>query len=233
MLNIIDLHLYYGHVHALKGISLNVPAGEIVTLIGANGAGKSSTLKAISAVQPLRSGSILFQNRTIQQLPSHQIVELGISHCPEGRRVFYDLSIRENLAMGGYLLDKGELAERLDWVIALFPRLGERLGQAGGTLSGGEQQMLAIARALMCKPALLLLDEPSLGLAPLMVEKIFETVAELNRCGLTVLLVEQNAAFALEISHRGYVLETGKVILEGESRVLLADERVKKAYLGG
>jgi branched-chain amino acid transport system ATP-binding protein len=161
------------------------------------------------------------------------VVERGISHCPEGRRIFYDLSVQENLVMGGYLLDKGELAERLEWVLEQFPRMRERLYQAGGTLSGGEQQMLAIARALMCKPALLMLDEPSLGLAPLMVEKIFETVLGLNSGGLTVLLVEQNASFALEISHHGYVLETGHVILEGKSRMLLADERVKKAYLGG
>jgi branched-chain amino acid transport system ATP-binding protein len=233
LLTITDLQLFYGRVHALKGISLSVPAGEIVTLIGANGAGKSSTLKAISAVHPVKAGSILFQGEPIHTLPSHQVVARGISHCPEGRRIFYDLSVRENLALGGYLLEKEELSTRLDWVLGLFPRLRERINQAGGTLSGGEQQMLAIARALMCKPALLMLDEPSLGLAPLMVEKIFETVLELNRTGLTVLLVEQNAHFALEISHRGYVLETGQVTLEGESRILLADERVKKAYLGG
>ncbi|KAF0221031.1 MAG: branched-chain amino acid transport system ATP-binding [Geobacteraceae bacterium] len=233
MLTITDLQLFYGQVHALKGVSLTVPTGEIVTLIGANGAGKSSTLKAISAVHPIKAGAILFQGEPIHTLPSHKVVARGISHCPEGRRIFYDLSVRENLALGGYLLGKGELSARLDWVLGLFPRLRERIGQAGGTLSGGEQQMLAIARALMCKPVLLMLDEPSLGLAPLMVEKIFETVLELNRTGLTVLLVEQNAHFALEISHRGYVLETGEVKLEAESRVLLADERVKKAYLGG
>jgi branched-chain amino acid transport system ATP-binding protein len=217
----------------VKGVSLHVPAGEIVTLIGANGAGKSSTLKAISGVHRVRSGTIEFNGEPFRHLPPHRIVAAGISHCPEGRRIFYDLTVRENLLMGGYLLEKGDLAARLEWVIATFPRLGERLGQTGGTLSGGEQQMLAIGRALMARPSLLMLDEPSLGLAPIMVEKIFETILELNRGGLTVLLVEQNAHAALEISRHAYVLETGAVSLEGESRTLLADERVRKAYLGG
>ena len=233
MLRLIDVHLCYGHVHAVKGVSIRVTAGEIVTLIGANGAGKSSTLKAISGVHRIRTGAIEFNGVPIHLDPSHRIVAKGISHCPEGRRIFYDLTVHENLLMGGYLLGREELAERLEWVVGTFPRLGERIGQNGGTLSGGEQQMLAIGRALMSKPALLMLDEPSLGLAPIMVEKIFETIMELNRGGLTILLVEQNAHAALEISRHAYVLETGGVSLEGESRVLLADERVKKAYLGG
>ncbi len=233
MLRLTDVHLCYGQVHAVKGVTIRVPAGEIVTLIGANGAGKSSTLKAISGVHRIRSGTIEFNGAPLHQLPPHRIVAAGISHCPEGRRIFYDLTVRENLLMGGYLLDKRELAERLEWVVGTFPRLGERIAQSGGTLSGGEQQMLAIGRALMARPSLLMLDEPSLGLAPIMVDKIFDTILELNRGGLTVLLVEQNAHAALEISRHAYVLETGEVSLEGESRVLLADERVKRAYLGG
>jgi branched-chain amino acid transport system ATP-binding protein len=233
MLRLTDVHLAYGQVHALKGVSLEVAAGEIVTLIGANGAGKSSTLKAISALHPLRSGAIEFDGEAIHTLPPHGIVARGFSHCPEGRRVFYDLSVRENLLMGGYLLGKKEVGERLAAVLDLFPRLRERLDQAGGTLSGGEQQMLAIARALMCKPKLLMLDEPSLGLAPLMVERIFETILDLKKGGLTVLLVEQNASAALAISDRAYVLETGRVTLAGESAALAQDERVAKAYLGG
>jgi len=233
MLALSDVHLSYGHVRAVKGVTIRVQAGEIVTLIGANGAGKSSILKAISGVHRIGAGAITLDGVPFHTLPPHRIVAAGVSHCPEGRRVFYDLTVRENLLMGGYLLEKKELAERLEWAVGLFPRLGERIDQSGGTLSGGEQQMLAIARALMCKPRLLMLDEPSLGLAPLMVERIFETIVELNRGGLTVLLVEQNAHVALEISRHAYVLETGRVSLEGESRALLADERVRKAYLGG
>ena len=233
MLRLTDVHLSYGHVHALKGVSIFIGEGEIVTLIGAHGAGKSSTLVAISCTHAIGAGTIEFENARLDGIPPHTVVGRGISHCPEGRRIFYDLSVRENLAMGGYLLSKQELAERLDYVLGLFPRLGERIGQAGGTLSGGEQQMLAIARALMCNPRLLMLDEPSLGLAPLMVERIFETVIDLKRSGLTILLVEQNASAALDISDRAYVLETGKVILEGDSAGLRSDERVVKAYLGG
>jgi branched-chain amino acid transport system ATP-binding protein len=233
MLRLDGVHLNYGHVHAVKGVCLAVTAGEIVTLIGANGAGKSSTLKAVSGVHPVTGGTITFQGEPIHTLPAHVIVSRGISHCPEGRRVFYDLTVRENLLMGGFLLAKQAVAERLETVLDLFPRLRERLGQPGGTLSGGEQQMLAIGRSLMSNPSLLMLDEPSLGLAPLMVEKIFERIVELNRGGLTVLLVEQNASFALEISHRAYVLETGTVTLDGPSADLARDERVKKAYLGG
>jgi len=233
MLRLTDLQLCYGPIQALKGVTLHVAAGEIVTLIGANGAGKSSTLKAISGIHAGSGGSIQFRGQRIDNLPPHQIVSRGISHCPEGRRIFGDLSVRENLLMGGYLLPKAEIAGQLEQVLALFPRLGERIAQAGGTLSGGEQQMLAIARALMCKPALLMLDEPSLGLAPIMVSKIFETIVDLKQHGLTVLLVEQNASAALEISDRGYVLETGNVILSGDSKALRSDQRVLQAYLGG
>jgi branched-chain amino acid transport system ATP-binding protein len=233
MLRLTDLQLCYGPIQALKGVTLNVAAGEIVTLIGANGAGKSSTLKAISGIHATSSGSIEFRGKRIDNLPPHEIVGCGISHCPEGRRIFGDLSVRENLLMGGYLLPKDAIAGQLDQVLAIFPRLSERISQAGGTLSGGEQQMLAIARALMCKPTLLMLDEPSLGLAPIMVGKIFETILNLKQGGLTVLLVEQNASAALEISDRGYVLETGSVIFSGESKSLRSDERVIRAYLGG
>ena len=233
MLRLTDVSLAYGHVQALRGVSLSVDAGEIVTLIGANGAGKSSTLKAISGLHGIRAGAIELEGVRLDGMPPHEIVASGISHCPEGRRIFYDLSVRENLAMGGYLLNKRHFADQLDDVLGLFPRLRERLGQAGGTLSGGEQQMLAIARALMSRPKLLMLDEPSLGLAPIMVEKIFETVIDLQRHGLTVLLVEQNAAAVLEISDRAYVLETGRVALEGKAADLRRDERVVKAYLGG
>ena len=233
MLRLTDLQLCYGPIQALKGVTLEVADGEIVTLIGANGAGKSSTLKAISGIHATSGGSIEFRGQRIDNLPPHEIVGRGISHCPEGRHIFGDLSVRENLLMGGYLLPKADMAGQLDQVLALFPRLRERIGQAGGTLSGGEQQMLAIARALMCKPALLMLDEPSLGLAPIMVAKIFETILDLKQHGLTVLLVEQNASAALEISDRGYVLETGSVILSGDSRALRSDARVVQAYLGG
>jgi len=233
MLRLTDLQLCYGHIQALKGVSLEIATGEIVTLIGANGAGKSSTLKAISGIHATSGGSIEFLGQRIDNYPPHEIVSIGISHCPEGRRIFGDLSVKENLLMGGYLLPKAELSGQLDQVLDLFPRLAERIGQVGGTLSGGEQQMLAIARALMCKPALLMLDEPSLGLAPIMVGKIFETIIDLKQRGLTVLLVEQNANAALEISDRGYVLETGSVILSGNSAELRSDSRVVQAYLGG
>jgi branched-chain amino acid transport system ATP-binding protein len=232
MLRLTDLQLCYGPIQALKGVTLEVADGEIVTLIGANGAGKSSTLKAISGIHATSGGSIEFRGQRIDNLPPHEIVGRGISHCPEGRRIFGDLSVRENLLMGGYLLPKADVAGQLDQVLALFPRLRERIGQAGGTLSGGEQQMLAIARALMCKPALLMLDEPSLGLAPIMVAKIFETILDLKQHGLTVLLVEQNASAALEVSDRGYVLEVGNVILSGNSKALRSDVRVVQAYLG-
>jgi branched-chain amino acid transport system ATP-binding protein len=233
MLRLSDLQLSYGPIQALKGVTLEVAAGEIVTLIGANGAGKSSTLKAISGIHAVCGGRIEFRGQRIDNLPPHEIVGRGISHCPEGRRIFGDLSVRENLQMGAYLLPKAQIAGQLEQVLELFPRLKERISQAGGTLSGGEQQMLAIARALMCKPALLMFDEPSLGLAPIMVSKIFETILDLKQHGLTVLLVEQNASAALEISDRGYVLEVGNVILSGDSASLRSDPRVVQAYLGG
>jgi branched-chain amino acid transport system ATP-binding protein len=233
MLRLTDVSLNYGHVEALRRVNLEVAKGEIITLIGANGAGKSSTLKAISGMHAIYGGSIEFQGGRIDNVPPHLIVGRGISHCPEGRRIFADLTVRENLAMGGYLLNKKELSGQLDRVLELFPRLSERISQAGGTLSGGEQQMLAIARALMCRPALLMLDEPSLGLSPLMVEKVFEAVIKLRQGGLTILLVEQNAMAALEISDRAYVLENGSVTLSGASTELSRDERVVQAYLGG
>ena len=233
MLRLVDLSLRYGQIEALRGIDLQVTGGEIVTLIGANGAGKSSTLKAISGIHAISSGSMEFLGERIDGLPPHEIVGRGISHCPEGRRIFADLTVRENLQMGAYLVPKGEIPGRLEQVLTLFPRLSERIDQPGGTLSGGEQQMLAIARALMCGPRLLMLDEPSLGLAPIMVEKIFEAILDLKKGGLTVLLVEQNAGAALGISDRGYVLETGTVILSGSSADLRSDQRVVQAYLGG
>ncbi len=233
MLNLDGVHVCYGQVQAVRGVSLTVGAGEIVTLIGANGAGKSSILKAVSGIHPISGGSIASGEIQLHTLPAHRIVRQGISHCPEGRRVFYDLTVRENLMMGGFVLAKAECAERLEQVLGLFPRLAERIGQPGGTLSGGEQQMLAIGRALMCGPKLLMLDEPSLGLAPLMVETIFEAIMELNRGGLTVLLVEQNAAFALGVSSRAYVLENGQVVLSGRASDLAADPAVRRAYLGG
>lgn len=233
MLRLTEVSLDYGHVAALCKVTMEVEQGEIVTLIGANGAGKSSTLKAISGMHAISSGSIEFEGERVDTVPSHGIVGLGISHCPEGRRIFADLTVRENLVMGGYLLQGHKVAGELDRVLEMFPRLKERIGQAGGTLSGGEQQMLAIARSLMCRPRLLMLDEPSLGLSPLMVEKVFETIIELRRGGLTILLVEQNATAALAVSDRAYVLENGQVTLSGSSAELGRDQRVVQAYLGG
>jgi branched-chain amino acid transport system ATP-binding protein len=233
MLRLTDVSLSYGHIDALRGVSLEVADGEIVTLIGANGAGKSSTLRAIYGMHPNASGNIVCAGDRIDTLPSHAIVARGISHCPEGRRIFADLTVRENLAMGGYLLPRNDVAAELETVLNLFPRLRERIGQAGGTLSGGEQQMLAIARALMCRPKLLMLDEPSLGLSPILVEKVFEAVIDLRKRGLTILLVEQNARAALAVSDRAYVLENGAVSLSGRSAELSRDQRVVQAYLGG
>ncbi len=234
LLHIEDLHTYYGHVHALKGITLDVEAGEIVTLLGANGAGKSTTLRAISGLIPIREGSLTFDGRPLNDVPAHKIVEQGIAHAPEGRHIFATLTVTENLNMGAYTLgsDKAAIAANRERVFKLFPRLEERRRQLGGTLSGGEQQMLTIGRALMASPRLLLLDEPSLGLAPLLVRLIFDTIREINAAGVTVLLVEQNARAALKIAHRAYVMETGRLTLSGSAAELLADERVRKAYLG-
>jgi branched-chain amino acid transport system ATP-binding protein len=231
LLEIHDIHTFYGNIEALKGISLEVEEGEVVTLIGANGAGKSTTLRSISGLTPPREGSIRFNGRELGEMAPQDIVRLGISQSPEGRRVFPRMSVRENLELGAYL--RGDtLDEDLQRVFDLFPRLAEREKQKAGTMSGGEQQMLAIGRALMARPTLLLLDEPGMGLAPILVERIYETVAEINKQGTTILLVEQNANFALEVSNRGYVLETGVVALTDESSALRENPEVQKAYLG-
>jgi branched-chain amino acid transport system ATP-binding protein len=235
MLEIKNLSVSYGAINALHGISLRVETGRIVTLIGSNGAGKTTTLKTVSGLLKPRSGEILFDGRNIAGLPAHVIVERGLSQVPEGRMVFSNLTVRENLRMGAYLQrDRAVVNREMDMVFTTFPRLKEREKQIAGTLSGGEQQMLAIGRALMSKPKFLMLDEPSLGLAPLLVKAIFEKIVEINRTqGITILLVEQNANLALEISHYGYVLETGKIILEGDSAKLRQNPEVKSAYLGG
>jgi len=235
MLEIINLSVSYGAINALHGISLSVKAGGIVTLIGANGAGKTTALKTISGLLKPKSGEIFYDGKDIAGLPPHQIVARGLSHVPEGRMIFANLTVLENLQLGAYLQkDKKMIHLELEHVFNLFPRLKEREKQIAGTLSGGEQQMLAIGRALMSRPKLLLLDEPSLGLAPLLVKTIFEKIVEINReQGLTILLVEQNANLALEISHFGYVLETGKIILQDESAVLRRNPQVRSAYLGG
>ncbi len=229
-----DLDVYYGAVQALRGVSLDVACGEVVTLIGANGAGKSTLLRAISGLEPARQGSIRFDGRELTRLPAHRIVGLGISQVPEGRIVFANLSVRDNLELGAYLRhDRAQIREDLERMFTVFPRLRERARQSAGTLSGGEQQMLAIARGLMSRPRLLLLDEPSLGLAPILVREIFRTVAEISRQGVTILLVEQNAHMALGVADRGYVMETGSIVLSDTRENLLANEEVKSAYLGG
>jgi branched-chain amino acid transport system ATP-binding protein len=229
-----DIHLYYGAIHALKGVSFRVEEGEIVTLIGANGAGKSSTLRGVSGLISVQSGSITFQGIDITKRPAHKIVELGICHVPEGRRVFPDLTVLENLELGAYLRkDKKGIREDLERIYELFPRLKERRKQSAGSLSGGEQQMLALGRGLMSRPKLLLLDEPSMGLAPLLIREIFKIIVDINKSGTTILLVEQNAHMALSIAHRAYVLETGRIVLEGSAKELAENEQVKKAYLGG
>jgi len=234
MLEVLDLDVYYGAVHALKGVSLKVQQGEIVTLIGANGAGKSTLLRSISGLVPARAGYVAFEGRNITKLPPHEIVGLGISHAPEGRMVFANLNVETNLELGAYRRkDRAGILEDRERVYRMFPRLKERHRQSAGTLSGGEQQMLAIGRALMSRPRLLLLDEPSLGLAPLLVREIFRTIQEINQGGVTVLLVEQNAHMALSIAGRGYVLETGRVRLEDRASALLENAEVKSAYLGG
>jgi branched-chain amino acid transport system ATP-binding protein len=227
------VNTYYGHIHALKGISLEVREGEIVTLIGANGAGKSTTLRTISGLLRAKQGEILFRGNSIAAHAPDAVTRLGIGHVPEGRRIFPRLTVEENLEIGGYLeRDRRVIAERKQRVFDLFPRVAERRRQQGGTLSGGEQQMLAIARALMQEPKLLLLDEPTLGLAPVLVDTIFETILRLNRAGTTMLLVEQNAWHALQIAHRGYVLQTGVIELSGAARDLADDASVKRCYLG-
>lgn len=233
MLKIRDLYAWYGSINALKGISLEVEKGEIVTLIGANGAGKSTTLKCISGLIRQIQGKIEFEGENIVGKPAHKIVEMGICQVPEGRRIFGNLTVRENLLMGAYTVkSKEKIDEKMEKVFAIFPRLKERINQLGGTLSGGEQQMLAIGRALMSEPKLLLLDEPSLGLAPFLVMEIFKIIQEINKQGTTILLVEQNAHMALQIAHRGYVLETGRIVIKGTAAELAANEEVKKAYLG-
>ena len=228
-----NVHTYYGHIHALKGISLVVKPGEIVALIGANGAGKTTTLRTISGVVHPRMGEIWLYGKRTDRLPPHEIVERGVCQSPEGRRIFSRMTVRENLEMGAFARrDAAGIAEDMERVLELFPRLKERLKQKGGTLSGGEQQMLAIGRAMMSRPKVLLLDEPSMGLAPMLVETIFSTIVEINQRGVTVLLVEQNALMALNTAHRGYVLETGQIVLEDEAKALQQNEKVQKAYLG-
>jgi branched-chain amino acid transport system ATP-binding protein len=235
MLVVQNLQVNYGVITALQGISLQVHAGDIVTLIGANGAGKTTTLRTISGLLRARGGQIQYQGKTITNQPAHLLPRLGLAHVPEGRMVFANLTVQENLRMGGYLIrSKQALHEGYEYVYSLFPRLQERLSQLAGTLSGGEQQMLAIGRALMGRPKFLMLDEPSLGIAPLLVQKIFEKIVEINRQqGITILLVEQNANLALEVARYGYVLETGKILLEGPSAELRENPKVKSAYLGG
>ena len=233
MLKIDKINLYYGVIHALKDISLEVKQGEIVTLIGANGAGKTSTLRAISGLEPIKSGTITFKNMELNKVPANKIVSLGLSHVPEGRRVFPQLSVLENLELGAYLRnDKAGIKQDMEMVFSKFPRLKERIKQQAGTLSGGEQQMLAIGRALMNRPEMLILDEPSMGLAPLVVKDIFDTIVEINKTGTTILLVEQNANMALAIAHRAYVLETGKIVKSGDAKELLNDDSIRSAYLG-
>lgn len=233
MLEIQDLGVGYGPIHAVTGLNLNIQKGEIVTLLGSNGAGKSSTLRAVSGLIPQKSGTIRFDGKDIGPWPPEKIIAVGVSHVPEGRKIFGRLTVEENLDVGAYLVrNKALIQERKDNAFSLFPRLAERRHQKAGTLSGGEQQMLAIARALMQKPSLLLLDEPSMGLAPLLVDAIFEIIVELNKSGTTILLVEQNARMALQIAHRGYVLTNGRLTMEGPASSLAKDPEVQKAYLG-
>jgi branched-chain amino acid transport system ATP-binding protein len=232
MLDVQDINVYYGAIHAVKGISFRVEEGEIVTLIGANGAGKTTTLQTVSGLLRSRTGSISFMGEDISNVPASKLVSKGLAQVPEGRRIFLQMSVEENLEMGAFTQPASAVDPHLERVYAQFPRLKERRKQVAGTLSGGEQQMLAMGRALMSDPKLLMLDEPSMGLAPILVEQIFDIIRELNQAGSTILLVEQNAQMALSVAHRGYVLETGRVTLTGQGRELLADEAVKKAYLG-
>ncbi len=235
LLELEDVHSYYGHIHALKGISLRVDEGEVVTLIGANGAGKSTTLRTISGLIHARQGQVRMAEKDITHLEPHKIVEMGVGHVPEGRGIFPRLTVRENLEMGAFTINNpGEINKRMEWVFTIFPRLSERVYQKGGTLSGGEQQMLATARGLMLRPKILLMDEPSMGLAPVLVDAIFDVIQKINReDGSTILLVEQNAQMALRYSSRAYVLETGRIVLSGPSQEIAQNPDVKKAYLGG
>ena len=234
MLTVNDINVFYGAIHAIKGVSLEVNEGEIVTLIGANGAGKSTILRTISGLLKPKTGSIQFEGQEIADMPAHEIVKTGISQVPEGRRIFAEMSVLENLELGAFTRkDKDGIKADMELVFERFPRLKERIGQLAGTLSGGEQQMLAMGRALMSRPRLLLLDEPSMGLAPLLIKEIFAIIQDINKTGTTVLLVEQNANMALSIAHRAYVLETGRITLSGDAKELAASDEVRKAYLGG
>ena len=233
ILKVDDINVYYGSIHAIKGISFEVNQGEVVTLIGANGAGKSTTLNTISGLLHSKTGSVTFQGKPLAKIPPHKIVEQGLAQVPEGRRVFLQMTVKENLEMGAYTMPSGGVDADLDMVYSLFPRLKERYKQVAGTLSGGEQQMLAMGRALMSHPKLLMLDEPSMGLAPILVEQIFDIIKDLHKNGSTILLVEQNAQAALSIADRGYVLETGKIVTTGTGAELLNSPAIKKAYLGG
>ncbi len=233
MLKVENINVYYGAIHAIKGVSFEVNDGEIVTLIGANGAGKSTTLQTISGLLHSTTGSITFEGENIAGVPAHKLVGKGLAQVPEGRRVFLQMTVEENLEMGAYTRPGIEVEPRIQRVYELFPRMKERRKQVAGTLSGGEQQMLAMGRALMSNPKLMMLDEPSMGLAPILVEQIFDIIKELHKAGTTILLVEQNAQMALSVADRGYVLETGKIVTSGSGKELLSDESVKKAYLGG
>ncbi len=233
MLKVNDINVYYGAIHAIKGVSFEVNDGEVVTLIGANGAGKSTILNTVCGLLRSRTGSIEFLGRNLASVPAHKIVELGMAHVPEGRRIFQQMTVEENLEMGAYTQARSAIEPGLERVYGQFPRLKERRRQVAGTLSGGEQQMLAMGRGLMSGPRLLMLDEPSMGLAPILVEQIFEIIRQLHKAGVTILLVEQNAQMALSVADRGYVLETGKIVATGAGADLLRDEAVKKAYLGG
>ena len=233
MLEVNDIHAYYGNIHALKGVSLTVEEGEIVTLIGGNGAGKTTTLRTISGLLNPREGNVLFEGKEISTMPAHHLVPMGVAMVPEGRGIFAKLTVAENLEMGAYhRSDKVQIKKDLEEAYQLFPRLDERRKQIAGTMSGGEQQMLAMARAMMSRPRLLLLDEPSMGLAPVLVESIFDTVENINKKGTTILLVEQNAHMALQVADRGYVIQTGEIVLSGSAKVLQRDPTVQKAYLG-
>ncbi|MDW8299099.1 MAG: ABC transporter ATP-binding protein [Anaerolineae bacterium] len=232
LLELENVHTYYGHIHALKGISLKVNEGEVVTLIGANGAGKSTTLRTISGLARPRMGKIMLEGVPLNNVPPHKITRMGVGHVPEGRRIFPELTVRENLEMGGFSVPRQQLQERMEYVFQLFPRIKERLNQLGGTLSGGEQQMLAMARGLLLNPRILLLDEPSMGLAPVLVDQVFDVIHQLHAKGTTILLVEQNARMALQVADRGYILQSGQIVMADSAKALQNSEVVRKAYLG-